>query len=332
MFVENEHWSIIIKITKNVKRNEWNVIMRKLTTERFISEATEIHGDEYDYSNVLYVHSKEKVKIICKTHGEFLQRPDAHLRGQRCLKCERRMTIPEFIQKASEVHKSVYRYDKFVYVSARTKGIITCEKHGGFLQTPDNHLRGNGCPRCKGETTGNLKRGNRIDFISGAVKCHGNLYDYSEFIYVTRFIKGIIICPKHGRFNQCPGNHLKGDGCPKCSPMISHKELSFLNYLNIPDTPATRQVKILRKKVDGYDPVNKIVYEFLGDYWHGNPQKYDSNNVHPSIKKSFGEVYKNTMDRFQLLQAAGNVVKYVWESDWKKFNTHVSSSLKLRTL
>ena len=27
--------------------------------------------------------------------------------------------------------------------------IIICKKHGEFLQTPDDHIRGHGCPRCK---------------------------------------------------------------------------------------------------------------------------------------------------------------------------------------
>ena len=34
-----------------------------------------------------------------------------------------------------------------------TKVTITCPTHGGFPQTPDNHIRGRqGCPYCKGKT------------------------------------------------------------------------------------------------------------------------------------------------------------------------------------
>lgn len=53
--------------------------MKRLTTEDFIRRATEVHGDKYDYSKVNYIHAKEPVVIICKTHGEFEQRPNGHL-------------------------------------------------------------------------------------------------------------------------------------------------------------------------------------------------------------------------------------------------------------
>lgn len=56
------------------------------------------------------------------------------------------------------------------------------------------------------------------EFISKAKLIHGEKYDYSKFVYVNRFIKGIIFCSEsgHGQFMQHPGNHLSGKGCPKC--------------------------------------------------------------------------------------------------------------------
>ena len=55
---------------------------KKLTKSEFIQKAREEHkGDKYDYSLVEYVNSRTKVKIICKIHSEFNQRPDQHLRG-----------------------------------------------------------------------------------------------------------------------------------------------------------------------------------------------------------------------------------------------------------
>ena len=44
---------------------------RKKTTDEFVQEAKEIHGDKYDYSKAKYVNSNTKVTIICKEHGEF---------------------------------------------------------------------------------------------------------------------------------------------------------------------------------------------------------------------------------------------------------------------
>ena len=45
------------------------------------------HGDLYDYSKVVYTRAKDKVEIICKTHGSFWQTPDNHRAGSGCPKC-----------------------------------------------------------------------------------------------------------------------------------------------------------------------------------------------------------------------------------------------------
>jgi hypothetical protein len=44
-------------------------------SHEFIHKAAQIHNSKYDYSLVEYVHNKQKVKIICNTHGIFLQAP-----------------------------------------------------------------------------------------------------------------------------------------------------------------------------------------------------------------------------------------------------------------
>ena len=57
------------------------------TTEKFIAQCIEIHGDKYDYSKVEYKRGDIPVTIICKEHGEFLQKPTNHLDGCGCQKC-----------------------------------------------------------------------------------------------------------------------------------------------------------------------------------------------------------------------------------------------------
>lgn len=59
------------------------------TTEEFISFAKNIHGDLYDYSLVDYNNSLTNIKIICKKHGIFEQRPDSHIcRNHGCPICK----------------------------------------------------------------------------------------------------------------------------------------------------------------------------------------------------------------------------------------------------
>ena len=57
------------------------------THEQFIEKSISIHGDYYDYSKTIYTNSKNKVKIICKKHGEFIQQAKLHLRGNGCHQC-----------------------------------------------------------------------------------------------------------------------------------------------------------------------------------------------------------------------------------------------------
>ena len=59
--------------------------MKKLTYEKFIRKAKEIHGDKYNYSLVIFVNGHTKVIIICPEHGNFEQTPYDHLRGYGCI-------------------------------------------------------------------------------------------------------------------------------------------------------------------------------------------------------------------------------------------------------
>ena len=193
---------------------------KKKTKDEFIKESTEKHKGKYDYSKVEYVNNKTKVCIICRKHGEFWQVPNEHLKGHGCLKCaneangERcRSSKEEFIKKARKVHGNKYDYSKIGYVNARTKVYIICPKHGHgkFEQTPHNHLRGTGCPKC-GK---NIKTTNQ--FIKESTEKHKGKYDYSKVEYVNNKTKVCIICSEHGEFWQTPTSHLSGQGCPKCS-------------------------------------------------------------------------------------------------------------------
>ena len=131
----------------------------------------------------------------------------------------KKKTKEEFIKEATEKHKGKYDYSKVHYVNNRTKVCIICTEHGHgeFLQNPDDHLRGRGCPKCANEATGERCRLSKEDFITKARKAHGDKYDYSKVDYEKSNIKVCIICPNHGEFWQTPNNHLKGQDCPKCS-------------------------------------------------------------------------------------------------------------------
>lgn len=60
---------------------------KKKTTDDFIKESVETHGDRYDYSKVKYESALSKVCIVCPKHGEFWQKPILHIRGNGCPLC-----------------------------------------------------------------------------------------------------------------------------------------------------------------------------------------------------------------------------------------------------
>lgn len=197
------------------------------TTEKFIEESKETHGDKYDYSKVSYINSSTKVCIICPEHGEFWQMPMHHIGGRGCGKCggTGKKSNDEFITQAKQVHGDKYSYEKTNYINDATKVIITCKEHGDFEQRPNSHLRGKGCCAC-----GNYYKYTTEDFINLANAVHNNRYLYDKTTYVSSHQKVIITCKKHGYFLQRPYQHLQGAGCPNCKR--SYGEERIANYLS----------------------------------------------------------------------------------------------------
>ena len=60
----------------------------------------------------------------------------------------------DFFEKTKKVHGDKYDYSKVEYVNTNTKVCIICPIHGEFLQTPHNHIRGCGCPKCAAKIKG----------------------------------------------------------------------------------------------------------------------------------------------------------------------------------
>ena len=146
---------------------------RTKTTEQFISSATKVHGDRYDYSLVEYLGAYEKVSIICPDHGPFEQSPSGHIGGKGCYECgivassdAKRSTKEEFIAKAKMVHGDIYDYSLVEYVTSSTKVKIICPDHGLFLQLPNDHIcQRSGCPDCA-ETGFNPKMAGLLYYLA----------------------------------------------------------------------------------------------------------------------------------------------------------------------
>ena len=158
----------------------------------------------------------------------------------------KKLTTGEFINKAIKIHGQKYNYDKVKYVKSSVKVVITCEVHGDFEQSPNNHLRNGGCQKCAGYNK------NTNEYIKDFIKIHNNKYDYSlfEFEKINKKVK--IICQEHGIFEQSPTNHLLGKGCSKCCG----KNLSRDEFIN--DCNKTHKNKYDYSLVETYTNNEKI--------------------------------------------------------------------------
>lgn len=130
-------------------------MVKKKTTDEFINESIQIHGNKYDYNLVEYIRITGKVEIVCKTHGSFYQVAHDHLQGKGCPICgrinadiKRRKKLDKFILQAKSVHGEKYDYSRVKYVTNKTPVIIVCPDHGEYQIMPQNHLRGYGCSHC----------------------------------------------------------------------------------------------------------------------------------------------------------------------------------------
>lgn len=185
----------------------------RYTTDQIIEQFKKKHGDRFDYSKVNYKHALDKVKIICRIHGEFEQLVGMHRKGQGCAQCmhnDKKLSKEEVIDKFLRKHGYTYDYSLVEYVNIDTKVRIICKDHGVFEQSPDKHIIGNGCPKCKG-------RHKTIEqVLADFENIHGKKYNYSMVNFSIFTKKVEIICHEHGSFWQTPQKHVAGQGCPKC--------------------------------------------------------------------------------------------------------------------
>ena len=191
-------------------------------TENFINRAKEIFP-QYDYSKSIYTKAREKLIVICPEHGEFLVSPDNHLnkksgcplcKGKRIRNTITQKAANSFIEKAKQIHRDKYDYSKVKYIDAHTKVCITCPEHGEFWQTPNNHLRGQGCPKCreyKGEAQiSEFLKAHNIEFQTQyPIEYEGNI---KGFTYIDFYLpQHNIFIEYNGMQHYIPVEHFGGE-------------------------------------------------------------------------------------------------------------------------
>lgn len=94
--------------TEKAKKNKTK------TTEEFIEKAKSIHGNLFDYSDVVYEHWSSKINIKCRKHGTFTQSPSEHLKGCGCPICKfskGEKEINKFLDENGVIYESQYKFN-----------------------------------------------------------------------------------------------------------------------------------------------------------------------------------------------------------------------------
>ena len=310
---------------------------KPLNNETFITRSQEIHGNLYDYELVDYKNNRTDVKIKCNHCGKiFLQRPCKHLMGRGCPDCGAKKgsinttkSFEAFVSESTLMHGNKFTYFKQDYKNRYQKTDIkcnTCEKI--FKQIPGSHIQGRGCPFCAGNMLQTTEQ-----FIASIKHIDGNDFNYDLTHYTGDTTPVIITCNNCDRnFKRRPCHHRNGAKCPYCIRRVSLFEIDFLNYCDIPYIYGkNRQLRVNPYSVDGYDDKTNTIYEYLGDYWHGNPEMFDKSKLNKICKKTFGKLYDMVFKRFDFLKSKGYNIKYIWENDWKKFIDGVDNLPKIIT-
>jgi hypothetical protein len=313
---------------------------QKKTKEEFIKLSKKKYGeDTFDYSLCVYTLSNVPTTLICKNGHIIHVRPSTHLADKTrygCVICYRTTVLGKqlkynqqtFIEASQKVHNNKYDYSKTVYTILHACITIICKIHGEFTQKPVYHLNKRGCYHCgriKSEGSNRLKEEDIKRKIDKFKKIHNNKYTYGKIYRENEILWVEIICPTHGSHITRFFNHEKGHGCPKCVSVRSNVQIQWLDYRAIrggfiqhSDNLGEYTIPNTKLCVDGYNKETNTIYEFQGDFWHGNPAIYNLDDLNRKVNKTYRELYNKTMDKINKMKSMGYNVVYIWENDWTK--------------
>ena len=251
----------------------------KLSKDDFIRKHKDKHGDLYNYDLTEYKGMGERTTVKCYSHGLFSFLA-SNMSG--CRKCttkeySEKVKLTDFnkaindeckntfIEKAMKVHKDKYDYTETEYINSKTKVRINCKKHGLFYCSPNNHLKGKGCPKCKHNYSNKALRWLKFRSIIDNCIIRDITSENGEYKIEGTKYKADGFCEDTNTIYEFYGTEYHGD--PRYT---SHKTNNFLgkNYKELYNNTLKREqcIKDLGFKVisiweaDWDDIENKIIF------------------------------------------------------------------------
>lgn len=130
----------------------------KYTTEQFLNLLYNKYDKDFDFSDCVYINNVCSIQYRCngcsqshKSNAWNLLNPKNYIRCKVCNPDIKKLNTEKFIKIAQEVHGDLYDYTDTVYLNAKTKVTIKCNKcQQYFSQRTTAHLYNrSGCPSCK---------------------------------------------------------------------------------------------------------------------------------------------------------------------------------------
>lgn len=201
---------------------------KRKTHEEFISQLSNVN----DSIKVIgkYITCKTKIEVTnIKCGHKWSARPNDLLRGKNCPTCAgKRITTDVFKERIKEKFPDVVVCGEYKLCNERIR--CYCNIHNEyFYQTPDKFYAGSGCQKCGVESSINLRKFSKSQFIEKLNKTNPNIELIGKFTKLEE--------RTHFKCKVC--NHeweviprsLFNFGCPKCAGNAIKTTEEFENEL-----------------------------------------------------------------------------------------------------
>lgn len=270
------------------------------------------------------IGSGKKVWWRCKNNHEWIATIYKRVYGTGCPYCAGKKVCKDNCLLTLRPDLSNEWSDKNMFspndvtIKSGKKVWWECKNNHEWMATVADRTGGRGCPYCAGKKVckDNCLLTLRPDL---SAEWHPDNKISPDSIPLNSIRKVWWIC-KNGHIWEAIvySRSSNNAGCPYCSKRISKKASRWLDTLKIYNREC--YINIDRRKIyfDGFDKENNIVYEYLGNYWHGNPRFYDPNSVNQTVNRKFGDLLSDTISRFNMLINNGYAIIYKWEKSTKE--------------
>ena len=195
----------------------------RLTKEKVIEQFIEVHGYDFDYSNMVYINTHTPIEVRCKKHDfVFFPTPRNHKSGAKCTMCGREAQTEKakkpqekFISEVLERYGDVYDFSLLEYVNTKTPVKLIHKEFGLVEIRPDSLLDKTIYVHKNKKKT---KSTDKETFIKEAIKVYGDKDDYTNTNIISSKEKIEVRCKEHDIvFTKDIQTYLGGWGCPQCS-------------------------------------------------------------------------------------------------------------------